>query len=393
MPLWLTRQQWLYYHHFREVNMKNLSRYQRQILLPGMGIEGQQLLQDAKVLVIGAGGLGCPALQYLVAAGIGTIGIVDGDTVDITNLHRQILYGNADLDQPKALVAKEKLQQLNPTSIIEAYPFFIDQTNAFELAEPYDLVLDGSDNFGTRYLVNDVCVLLHKPLVYGAVYRFEGQVAVFNCILPDGTYSAQYRDLFPVPPAENTIPNCAEAGVLGVLPGIIGSLQANEVIKLIIKSGKPLINQMLTYNALTNESYKLAFEPCLTGQQAVPSNRTAFEAINYNINCSNKKPVNVVPVDAALFDRMINEKNIQIIDVREIGELPVVTGFKHIQIPLSAWDENAINRDEDLILFCQSGIRSKQAAMRMASSMVNKTIFNLEGGINAWLAYKSSRKK
>ncbi|MES2649151.1 MAG: HesA/MoeB/ThiF family protein [Bacteroidota bacterium] len=370
--------------------MNDAARYQRQILLPGIGIKGQQLLQDAKVLVIGAGGLGCPALQYLVAAGVGTIGIVDGDTVDITNLHRQILYGNADLHHQKALVAKEKLLQLNPGCTINAYPYFIDPSNAFDLASRYDIVLDGSDNFGTRYMINDICVLLRKPLVYGSIYRFEGQVAVFNYLLPDGTYSAQYRDLFPEPPAENTIPNCAEAGVLGVLPGIIGSMQANEVIKLIIKTGKPLINQLLTYNALTNESYNLAFDYTLTGKKGVPSNRAAFEDTLYDIACSNNRPLNIVSVDAAVFDTMINNENIQIIDVRETGELPLVNQFNHVQIPLSIWNEHLVNREQDILLFCQSGVRSKKAANAIASHIVNKTIFNLEGGINAWLAYKSN---
>ncbi len=370
--------------------MNNAARYQRQILLPGMGVEGQQLLQDAKVLVIGAGGLGCPALQYLVAAGVGTIGIVDGDTIEVTNLHRQILYGTADLDQQKALVAKEKLLQLNAGCTIEAHPFFIDQTNAFDLVSRYDIVLDGSDNFGTRYMVNDVCVLLHKPLVYGAIYRYEGQVAVFNCLLSDGSYSAQYRDLFAEPPAENTIPNCAEAGVLGVLPGIIGSMQANEVIKLIIKSGKPLTNQMLTYNALNNESYKLAFDPTLPGKHSIPSNRAAFEKRFYNIACSNNQPLNIISVDAAAFDTLIDNKNLQIIDVRETNELPSITQFNHIQIPLSKWNESLVNREKDILLFCQSGVRSKQAADAIAPHMVNKTIFNLNGGISAWLAYKAN---
>src|SRR5215218_2060749 len=177
--------------------MIDSTRYQRQILLPGIGSTGQQLLHDARVLVIGAGGLGCPALQYLVAAGVGNIGIIDGDVVSITNLNRQILYTPNDIGQSKVIIAAEKLRLLNADCTIETYNFFFDSSSSIDVIEPYDIVLDGSDNFATRYLVNDVCVLFKKPLVYGAVYRFEGQVALFNYLQDDGNYSAQYRDLFP----------------------------------------------------------------------------------------------------------------------------------------------------------------------------------------------------
>ena len=366
-------------------------RYHRQVLLPEIGIAGQQLLLNAKVLVIGAGGLGCPALQYLTAAGVGTIGIVDGDTVDITNLHRQILYTAADIGQSKAFVAKTKLLQLNAGCNIHAQQVYFDKFNAFGLVEPYDIILDGSDNFSTRYLVNDVCVLLKKPLVYGAVYRFEGQAAVFNYLQTDGNYSAQYRDLFPTPPQENTIPNCAEAGVLGVLPGIIGTMQANEVIKLITHAGKPLINTLFTYNALTHQTCQLSFEPIATGRSAVPPSRKALEAMDYTIDCTISNDTKIISIDAAEFDGMINNSNISIIDVREPGELPIIDSFSHVQIPLSAFDEKAIIADTDIVLFCQSGVRSKQAAMVIShNDVTGKKIYTLDGGITAWLAYKST---
>ncbi|CAN5442464.1 adenylyltransferase/sulfurtransferase MoeZ [soil metagenome] len=373
-------------------DLSQTARYQRQILLPEIGIKGQQLLHNAKVLVIGAGGLGCPALQYLVAAGVGTIGIVDGDTVDITNLHRQILYNTNDIGKSKALLAAEKLGELKNDCNIKACHSFLDSTNAFELIEAYDIILDGSDNFATRYLVNDVCVLLKKPLVYGAVYRFEGQVGVFNCLQNDGTYSAQYRDLFPVPPAQNTIPNCAEAGVLGVLPGIIGTMQANEVIKLITGIGKPLINTLLTYNALNNQTFQLAFTPTITGKNAVPESREMIEATNYNFECETDNDSKFISINAKEFDELLAKNNISIIDVREKNELPLIDLFEHLKMPLSTFNETAVDTDTDIVLFCQSGVRSKNAANRIVAAGKNDTkVYSLDGGITAWLAHKNEK--
>ena len=319
---------------------------------------------------------------------MGNTGIVDGDIVSITNLHRQTLYSSADLGKPKALVAAEKLRALNEDCNINTHSFFIDSSNAFDLIEPYDIILDGSDNFATRYLVNDTCVLLNKPLVYGAVYRFEGQVAVFNYLQDDGNYSSQYRDLFPVPPESNTIPNCAEAGVLGVLPGIIGTMQASEVIKLITGIGKPLINTIYTYNALTNQTYHLEFEPTIEGRSAVPLNRYELELRDYSFDCEVNGELKIISLDAASFDDLVNKNNISIIDVREAGELPIITSFNHTQIPLSAFDTETIDRSSDIVFFCQTGIRSRKAALRIAS-LTSKNIYNLEGGITAWLAYKN----
>lgn len=360
----------------------NLYRYQRQTLLPGIGKKGQQLLLNAKVLVVGAGGLGCPALQYLVAAGVGTVGIVDGDTVDISNLHRQPLYTSNDVGQLKAEIAKARLSALNEDCIIHAYPFYVHATNAFELFEAYDIIVDGSDNFATRYLVNDTCVLQKKPLVYGAVYRFEGQVAVFNCLQANGAYSAQYRDLFPNPA---DVPDCATAGVLGVLPGIIGAIQANEAIKLITHTGESSVNMLFTYNALNNQSFQLEFEPTATGRQAVPANRMALEARNYAIDCATSN-VSIIAIDADKFEALITGNNISIIDVREPGEEPLLTDLIHQQIPLSVFDATALHSDNDIVLICQSGIRSREAAKRVAA--INKTerkIYTLEGGIINWL--------
>lgn len=226
---------------------EELKRYNRQMILPELGLHGQEKLKAARVLMIGAGGLGCPVLQYLVAAGVGTIGIVDDDVVDISNLHRQILYAAADIGHPKALIAKQKLNQLNPFVELITYTERITLANAQQLITGFDVAIDGSDNFKTRYLVNDTCAALSKPLVFGSILKFEGQVSVFN-----HRSGPSYRDLFPEAPPENEVPNCAEIGVIGVLPGIIGTYMANEAIKLICGIGELLSGKLLTLNALDN---------------------------------------------------------------------------------------------------------------------------------------------
>src|SRR6266498_4667320 len=229
-------------------------RYQRQIILPEFGEEGQQKLLKAKVLVIGAGGLGCPILQYLAAAGIGIIGIMDDDVVALNNLHRQVLYSVNDIGSSKAYRAANILSQLNPKIKIIPYNERLTVQNALSLFNEFDIIIDGTDNFSTRYMINDACVLLNKPLVYGAISQFEGQVSVFR---NKNEENVNYRDIFPDPPREGEVLNCAEAGVLGVLPGIIGTMMANETIKLITGIGEPLIDQLFTYNALNNQVYQL----------------------------------------------------------------------------------------------------------------------------------------
>ncbi len=365
-------------------------RYQRQILLPGIGTEGQKLLQEAKVLVVGAGGLGCPALQYLVAAGIGTIGIVDGDTVDISNLHRQILYNVHDIDKLKAIVAKEKLEKLNPYCQIICYPQFLDKTNGWEIINTYDIVLDGSDNFATRYLVNDICVLQHKPLIYGAIYRFEGQVAVFNYSQKNNVFSAQYRDLFPDPPKPDEVQDCETAGVIGVLPGIIGCMQASEVIKLITQNGTPLVNRLFTYNMMTNQTTEIELEPTEEGLNAVPAGKEALENFDYGFNADCYRPIDagIISIDSESFEILRNKNNIVIIDVREKDEEPLITLFDHAQIPLSEimTGSGFITTGKDIVFFCQAGIRSKTAAAYLKEKFhLQQNIYNLEDGIIDWM--------
>ena len=229
---------------------KELVRYHRQIILPGFGVAGQQKLKNASVLVIGAGGLGAPNLQYLTAAGIGRIGVVDFDKVSLSNLQRQVLFGTDEVGRNKVETAIEKLKQLNPNVQFDGYPVKIEAGNARELINSYDLVVDGSDNLPTRYLVNDACVLLGKPLVYGAIFRFEGQVSVFNQLLPSGSRGPNYRDLFPTPPPPDMVPNCSESGVFSALPGIVGSMQANEAIKVITGMGETLSGRLLLFDGL-----------------------------------------------------------------------------------------------------------------------------------------------
>ncbi len=360
-------------------------RYQRQIQLKEFGKEGQQKLLQAKVLVIGAGGLGCPVLQYLAAAGLGIIGIVDDDAVALHNLHRQVLYSVQDIGSPKAETAKTKLQQLNPELSILAFTERLTVENALEIVRQYDIVIDGTDNFATRYMINDACVLTNKPLVFGAISKFEGQVSIFNCKSNNNETAVNYRDLFPQPPKDGEVLNCAETGVLGVLPGIIGTMMANETIKLIAGIGKPLINRMITYNALTNQVYELALHANESTASLMPSNAAAFKQMNYEWLCASPL-AQQFEIDCQQFDRLLQDKKPQVIDVREYDELPLVTEFDAKRIPLGVLKEmlNELINDE-IIFFCQSGKRSLQAAIIATEQLGNKKrIFSLQGGIVTW---------
>jgi molybdopterin/thiamine biosynthesis adenylyltransferase len=261
-----------------------LLRYQRQITLEGFGMEAQTKLSNAKIMVVGAGGLGCPALQYLAAAGVGTIGIVDNDLVGLSNLNRQILFGQEDVGKAKVHVAANKIKALNELVKVHAFQQTCDANFAANHFPDYDVIIDATDNFASRYLINDACVLFNKPLVFGAVSQFEGQVAVFN--LEIASVKLNYRDLFPEPPKNDEVLSCAEGGVLGVLPGIIGVMQATEAIKLIAGVGETLANQMLTYNALTNSFYKMQLIANPLSQLYLPKNIEIFKQMNYEQLCN-----------------------------------------------------------------------------------------------------------
>ena len=368
-------------------------RYQRQIILKEFGMAGQQKLTAAKVLVIGAGGLGCPALQYLVVAGIGTIGIVDDDVVSLSNLHRQVLYTVQDIGKPKSINAKEKLQQLNPEISIIAYNERLTTKNALTIIGSFDIIIDGTDNFASRYLINDACVLMNKPLVFGAVSQFEGQLAIFNYQGNDESTPVNYRDLFPVPPKDDEVLNCAEAGVLGVLPGIIGTMMASETIKLITGIGKPLIDSLLTYNALNNQVFQVALSSNPATTLLLPKDEEAFKEMDYVFLCS----ASFLPfeIDVDSFNNLIATSKVDIIDVRESGELPKIKEFNYMQIPLSIFVENIpLIENETVILFCQSGKRSKQAAQSLIERMAtSKKIFSLKGGIINWLNHYQNQQQ
>ena len=366
-------------------------RYARHYSLSDFGFEGQQKLQKAKVLIIGAGGLGCPVLQYLAASGIGTIGIVDHDVISISNLQRQTLYSTDDVGKKKVEVASQKIRQLNPEIKINLYPLELTSKNAWEIIYEYEIIVDGTDNFATRYLINDACVLLKKPLIFGAIYKYEGQIAVFNAN-PKNENSINYRHLFPNPPTPEEVQNCNEVGVLGVLPGMIGMMQANEVIKLIIGLGEILDGKLLTFNMLNYEIFTLDISNEGSVENLIPKNREAFELTDYNFLCG-ISAVNIQDLSPEDFIEKISDLNTLTIDVREILELPKVD-FEHIQIPLSELNDRLSEiKNENLILFCQSGKRSLKAAeILLAHFGKQKKISHLKGGITTLQQIKKNGK-
>lgn len=359
-------------------------RYHRQVILPGFGEQGQRQLADAHVLVIGAGGLGCPALQYLVAAGVGHVGIADDDVVSLSNLHRQVLYTTDDIGKKKAEVATQKLQLLNPGVVFTTYTERWQQQHCLDFFGDYDIIVDGTDNFATRYLINDACVLLNKPLVYGAVSQFEGQVAVFNALLPDGSRSVNYRHLFPQPPKADEIRNCAEAGVLGVLPGIIGTMQATEVIKLITGIGQPLVNQLLTYDALRQTVFTVALPPVTEQAQGIPVDNETFLQTNYEWLCGVMRDASLeISFDAL---KQMSHETYLLVDVRERHEQPRLTGFERIEIPMAELETNwDVMEGRQVIFICQSGKRSMQAALRLKEKFPEGEVYSVRGGVGGMM--------
>ncbi|MBB6108045.1 adenylyltransferase and sulfurtransferase [Mucilaginibacter lappiensis] len=343
---------------------EELKLYNRQIILPELGLAGQEKLKVARVLMIGAGGLGCPVLQYLVAAGVGHVGIVDADVIDISNLHRQILYSIADVGKPKAETAKQKLEWLNPFVELTAYEERLNTENAARLINLYDLIIDGSDNFTTRYLVNDTCVALNKPLVFGSIFKFEGQVSVFN--YQDGP---NYRDVFPEPPPENEVPNCDETGVIGVLPGIIGTYMANEAIKIICDIGETLSGKLFSMNALDNSMnvYKITKQ-----RQAISAPVAA------NLAASPDREISMETLSNWLGE---TPDEICIIDVRETYEFDDYN-IGGLNIPLYELQESVdiIPVDKKLVFICQTGQRSKIALQWTESHLKNEK-YSLKNGI------------
>jgi sulfur-carrier protein adenylyltransferase/sulfurtransferase len=352
------------------LSANELTRYNRHLLIPEFGLEGQQRLKAARVLVVGGGGLGSPVLLYLAAAGVGTLGIIDHDTVDISNLQRQILYDTASVGQPKATQAAQRLQNLNPHVNVETHQTQLTAQNALEIFAPYDLIIDGSDNFPTRYLVNDACVILKKPFVYGAIHRFEGQVAIFN--YQNGPH---YRDLFATPPPPELAPNCAEAGVLGVLPGIVGSIQASEAIKLLAQIGEPLTGRLFLIDALTLTTRIIKIPKR-------PNSPAITQLIDYEAFCAAPNQKNID------FDTLIAwqeaGKDFQLIDVREPHEY-ALKNLGGTLIPLAELEKHLdqIARHKPVVIHCQSGIRSQKAIQLLQSQYGFDNLLNLTGGVNA----------
>ena len=365
--------------------MMNKERYHRQIILNGFGAAAQQRLSDAHVLVIGAGGLGCPALQYLVGAGVGQIGIIDDDSISLSNLHRQILYNTDDIGKLKVAVAAERLQLLNPEINIVAYPERLTKNNILNLIKAYNFILDGTDNFESRYLVNDACALLKKPLVFAAVSGFEGQLAVFN-VAGEKNEATNYRDLFAVPPSAGEIPNCEANGVLGVLPGIIGSMAAAEMIKLIAGIGDPLINKLLHYNLLSHEQYVLNISPA--NNYSLPKTEQEFLAMDYNNNQASSE--SYCEIDVQKMQVLQQDPATILIDVREEHEYPMLDKSVYKQIPMSAFQAflRTTIDEQNIVLICQHGIRSVAAAELLHRKYGGtKNIYSLKGGIAKWAGY------
>jgi len=364
-------------------------RYNRQLILKGFGEEAQQKLSKAKVLVIGAGGLGCPALQYLVAAGVGKIGLVDGDVVSLSNLHRQLLFTTVDIGKLKVDIAAQRLNAINPNVKLETYSQFITQENALEIFSEYDFIIDGTDNFESRYLINDGCALLKKPLIFAAVSGYEGQLAVFNIESSVGE-KTNYRDLFPIQPNKGEIPNCAENGVLGVLPGIIGTMMAAEAIKLITGIGEPLINKILNYNLLNQQFYEITITSSPSGTYKLPENENEFLKMNYSLEST---PNQVLEIDIKELENLQKKDSTLIIDVRETYEVPVLNPLDYKQIPMSVF-QSFLNQDieeENIVLLCQHGIRSLAAAEFLHEKYGDKkNIYSLKGGVIRWKNYFTS---
>jgi adenylyltransferase/sulfurtransferase len=367
-----------------------IKRYSRHLIMPEVGVDGQRKLKAAKVLCIGAGGLGSPVAMYLAAAGVGTIGIVDFDVVDFSNLQRQLLHGTEDVGRSKLQSARDRLQSLNPEVRIETYETTLSSKNALELFAPYDVIVDGTDNFPTRYLVNDACVLLGKPNAYGSIFRFEGQASVFG--VKDGPC---YRCLYPEPPPPGLVPSCAEGGVLGVLPGVIGTIQAMETLKLVLGVGEPLIGRFLIFDALGMKfrELKLRKDPDCPVCGTHP---TVRELIDYDQFCGITPAAAVAEEPMSGDDRNItsvelNERlqrgdSLVILDVREPQEYQINRIPGSVLIPLGELPRrlNEVDPSQEIITQCKSGMRSAKAADILRQKGFAK-VRNLKGGILDWI--------
>lgn len=372
-----------------DLSREEIRHYSRHIIIPEIGSEGQRKLKGARVLLVGAGGLGSPTAQYLAASGVGTIGIAENDTVDVSNLQRQILYTARDVGRPKLEGAVARLASMNPNITIVPHHLRMDASNAMSLVADYDIVVDGTDNFATRYLINDACVLSGKPNVYASVFRFEGMLSVFN--FGDGPC---YRCLYPEPPPPGFAPSCAEGGVFGVLPGTMGVLQAVETIKLITGVGRPMSGRLLCFDAaeMSFRELELRRDPncCICG-----TDPTQTGLVDYATFCgAGVQDEYDVPEESRvrrvtpqwLQDRMAQEQPLQLIDVRTINEYQMVRIDRALLAPVDEIEEHvhALDRDLPTVCYCKSGVRSLRAAAFLAGRGF-RDIASLDGGIDAWV--------
>ena len=360
---------------------EELARYNRHIIIPGFGLAAQEKLKAAKVLVIGSGGLGSPVLLYLAAAGVGTLGIVDFDVVDDSNLQRQVLFGVRSIGTAKVIAARERIKELNPYIEVNIHNIQLNAKNALDIIRDYDVIADGTDNFPTRYLVNDASVILDKPNVYASIFQFEGQVSVFNYKNERGEPGPNYRDLYPTPPPPGLVPSCAEGGVLGVLPGIIGSLQALEVIKIITGVGETLSGRFFTFDALSFETRTFTIKrnaatPVITG------------LIDYEQFCGVKaveRPVKEITAKE-LYDWQVRGEQFQLVDVREPHEYDIVNIGAEL-IPLATVADRAadIDRNKKVVVHCKMGGRSAKAIRELEDKFGFENLYNLKGGILSYI--------
>ena len=371
-----------------ELTRAEIARYSRHLIIPDLGMVGQQRLKSARVLVVGAGGLGSPTLLYLAAAGVGTLGIVDFDVVDESNLQRQIIHGTSDIGRPKAQSARDSLRETNPFVTVELHEFRLGVDNAVELFAAYDLIIDGTDNFATRYLVNDAAVLAHKPYIWGSIYRFSGQVSVFWEDAPDGPggnkRGINYRDLYPEPPPPGSVPSCAEGGVLGILCASIASVMGTEAIKLITGIGESLLGRVLIYDALAMTYRTIEI-------RKDPDAPTITALIDYEAFCGAVPDV-VAPPDSTitppqLRDLMASGAEIALIDVREPAEWEINRISGAVLIPKSVFDSGAglaeLPPEAIAVLYCKTGVRSAQVLETLRQAGFSG-VRHLQGGIVAW---------
>jgi adenylyltransferase/sulfurtransferase len=372
-----------------ELSKEEIARYSRHLLLPEVGMEGQKKLKAAKVLIIGTGGLGSPLALYLAAAGIGTIGLVDFDFVDESNLQRQIIHGVQDVGRPKVASAKDRIKSINPHIKVETHNTNLSSANAMELVGKYDIVADGTDNYLTRYIVNDSCVLLGKPNVYGSIFQFEGQVSVFST--KEGPC---YRCLYPAPPPPDLVPSCSVGGVLGVLPGIVGTLQANEVIKLIIGGGAPLTGRLLTFDAWKMKFRELKIEKdpnCpICGKNPTITELLSDEQMGAFCGLKKKQDEAAIPEITAveLKEKLDKGESVKVIDIREPHERAIVK-FVYKDYAAQAIPEGQlVRRQEELggiaVILCKEGKKSIRAIRELYENGYKGSLFSLKDGINGW---------